>query len=276
MNLIDQLFQRLKQTGKKALMPFLTAGDPNLDLTETLLDCFAQQGCDLCELGFPYSDPIADGPTIQASFTRALAAGVRADQIFQHVNNWTTSTTTSANSQRMPLVAMLSYAIVFRKGVLQFVEQAAQAGFSGLIVPDLPAEECQELFAACRDRHLSLIQLITPTTDRQRVPEILARASGFIYYVSVAGVTGTRSELPHDLVDNLTWLRTQTTLPICVGFGISGPEHVRAIAPHADGLIVGSAIMKCVERSWATTPGDPQRLSTDVAAFVKKLQSGLT
>lgn len=276
MNRIDELFQRLRQTGQKALMPFLTAGDPNLDLTETLLDCFSQQGCHLCELGFPYSDPIADGPTIQASFTRALAAGIRADQIFEHVQHWTRRTATASSAPLpMPLVAMLSYAIVFRKGIKQFVQQAADAGFSGLIVPDLPSEECRELFETCRTHEMSLIQLITPTTDRRRVPEILAHASGFIYYVSVAGVTGTRTDLPHDLVDNLAWLRNQTSLPICVGFGISGPAQVKAIAPHADGLIVGSAIMKCVEQSWSASAGNPQRLASDVSAFVKTLRAEL-
>lgn len=278
-NPIDQLFQKLRQSGQKALMPFLTAGDPALLLTPVLLDLFAQHGCHLCELGFPYSDPIADGPTIQASFTRALGQGIRTQQIFETVRHWREQRSNggAANGEpqpTLPVVAMLSYAIVFRQGIVPFVTQAANAGFSGLIVPDLPSEECDELHQACRAAGISLIQLITPTTDRQRIPEILARASGFIYYVSVAGVTGTRSELPTNLIENLAWLKQQTSLPICVGFGISGPEQVRAIAPYADGLIVGSAIVKRIEQAWQTAPGDLKNLQRTVGNFIEELLGG--
>lgn len=273
MNPIDQMFAELRRAGRKALMPFLTAGDPQIEVTPALLDCFVAHGCQLCELGFPYSDPIADGPTIQASFTRALSSGLRIDQIFSAVEKWSSQASAPVDRSSLPIVAMLSYAIVFRRGIQQFVDQAIRAGISGLIVPDLPCGECDELFAACQERQLALIQLIAPTTDRKRVPEILSRASGFVYYVSVAGVTGTRTQLPSDLVDNLEWLRTQTRLPICVGFGISGPEQIRQLAPYADGLIVGSALVKQIEQSWTAAPGDIGRLTETVGQFLDTLQA---
>jgi tryptophan synthase alpha chain len=261
MNSIEQLFSDLRTDGRRALMPFLAAGDPNLEFTQMLLGAFEEEGCHLCELGFPYSDPIADGPTIQAAFTRALANGVSVEQIFQALKS---------TSARPPTVAMLSYAIVHRWGLAQFVGQAAEAGFAGLIVPDLPIEESQELGSICRARNLSLIQLVTPTTNRERAKRIVEAASGFIYYVSVAGVTGQRTDLPPEIVDNLASLKELTDLPICVGFGISSPAHVRSLAPHCDGLIVGSAIVRRIEQGLATQRSAAE-IVTEIRAFCREL-----
>lgn len=241
MSAIDDLFSRLRSQNRKAFMPFVTAGDPDLATTAELIRQLDQQGCDLCEVGIPYSDPIADGPVIQASYTRALGKHVHVPEIMATLS-------ATAKTVSMPLVSMVSYAIVFRHGLPQYADLAKQSGLSGLIVPDLPVEESEALAAVCRDRDLSLIQLITPTTQPERAIRIANSSSGFIYYVSVTGITGERQELPPEVVDQVAWLRGQTALPICIGFGISRPEHARTLAPVADGIIVGSAIVRHLER----------------------------
>ena len=237
MSAIDTLFSQLRKTGRKALMPFVTAGDPDLEFTAAVIRELVGRGCSLCEVGIPYSDPIADGPVIQASYTRALEDHVTLAGILATLGRLTPDLPA-------PIVTMVSYAIVYRQGLAAYVTKAKAAGVAGLIVPDLPAAESADLAAICRREDLSLIQLITPTTPRDRALRIAERSSGFIYYVSVAGITGERTELPPEVVDNVAWLRRETRLPICVGFGISRPEHVRMLAPVADGLIVGSAIVR--------------------------------
>ena len=234
---IDDLFKSLRSSGRKALMPFVTAGDPNLAFTSKLINELVTRGASLCEIGIPYSDPIADGPVIQASYIRALSAGVKLKAIFESIGS-------TAPKVSAPLVTMVSYAIVFRHGVERYLDDARQAGVAGLIVPDLPVDEAVRLAELCRQADLSLVQLVTPTTPRDRAVRIASASSGFLYYVSVAGITGERTELPTDLVDNVGWLREQTDLPICIGFGVSRPDHVKLLAPVADGLIVGSAIVR--------------------------------
>jgi tryptophan synthase alpha chain len=236
---IDDLFARLRREGHKALMPFVTAGDPDLDFTADVLREFARSGCALCELGIPYSDPIADGPVIQASYTRALAHKIKLAQILEMLAR-------AAPTLSIPVVTMVSYAIIYRHGLEQYVLDAKRAGAAGAIVPDLLVDESADLAKICLREDFSLIQLITPTTPRDRAVRIAEASTGFIYYVSVAGITGERRELPPELVENVGWLRQRTPLPICIGFGISTPEHVKVLAPVADGLIVGSAIVRRV------------------------------
>jgi tryptophan synthase alpha chain len=180
---------------------------------------------------------VADGPVIQASYTQALEHHVKLRDILAMLAR---ETPTLA----MPVVTMVSYSIVYRHGPEAYVCEAKAAGASGAIIPDLPVDEAEALAGVCRREDFSLIQLITPTTPRDRAVRIAASTTGFIYYVSVAGITGERRELPPGIVDNVSWLRRQTELPICIGFGISRPEHVRTLAPVADGLIVGSAIVR--------------------------------
>jgi len=218
-------------------MPFVTAGDPDLEFTAAVLEEFARRGCSLCEVGIPYSDPIADGPVIQASYTRALAHKIKLAEILKTLSQ-------VAPKVSAPLVTMVSYAIVYRHGLERYVKDVKQAGVAGAIVPDLLVEEAGPLAKLCRAADFSLIQLVTPTTPRERALRIAEASTGFIYYVSVAGITGERRELPPDLTDNVGWLREKTPLPICIGFGISTPEHGRLLAPVADGLIVGSAIVR--------------------------------
>lgn len=239
MNPIDQLFSRLKADRRKAFIPFVTASDPDLDATLKLLREVSRRGATLIEVGFPYSDPIADGSVIQASYTRALANGVTVDAIFGALR--------ALNEISAPLVAMVSYSLVHHRGPERFVRDALEAGFSGAIVPDLPVEEAGELARLAAKRDFKLILLVTPATPRERAQKIAQLSTGFLYCVSVVGITGERSQLPTDLLDQLRWLRTQTTLPMCVGFGISTPEHVRTLRDSADGVIVGSALVRRLE-----------------------------
>jgi tryptophan synthase alpha chain len=261
MSSIDKLFADLRSRGQKALMPFVTAGDPDLTFTESILREFVKRGAHLCEVGIPYSDPIADGPVVQASYTRALTRHIKLADIFSMLSR-------TAPSLAAPLVTMSSYAIVHRHGLENYVDDAQAAGLAGAIVPDLPVEEAEALAKVCRSRDFSLIQLVTPTTPRERAVRIAASASGFLYYVSVTGITGERTALPPELVENVGWLRRQTPLPVCIGFGISQPEHVRMLAPVADGLIVGSAI---VRRIAAAESRPREQVVREVGEFVATL-----
>lgn len=255
-NRIDRLFAKLRIQGKKALMPFLTAGDPDLDATSALIREVLARGADMVELGIPYSDPIADGPVVAASYSRALAGGIRLPAIFDAIEELRRDGRVDA-----PIVTMVSYAIVHRHGVSKYLDRASACGVDGLIVPDLPVEEAVDLGRLAGERNLSLIQLVTPVTPRDRASRIVASTTGFLYYVSVAGVTGERREMPPELAANVAWLRSQTHLPVCIGFGISGPDQVRQLAPLADGLIVGSALVRRLE-------GASRRPTAEVVAEV--------
>jgi len=265
MSAIDKLFAQLRASGRKAFMPFVTVGDPDLDFTAAVLRELVASGSHLCELGIPYSDPIADGPVIQASYTRALDRGVKLDQILAMLGSL-------SPALPAPLVTMVSYSIVLRRGPEAYLDQAIAAGVSGAIVPDLPWEESGPLADLCRRRDFSLIHLITPTTKPDRAKRIAERSTGFIYYVSVTGITGERTELPPEIVDNVSWLREQTPLPICVGFGISRPEHVRRLAPVADGLIVGSAIVRRIAEA-QTRPRD--QVLAEIGQYVRDLLAAM-
>ena len=265
MSAIDDRFTKLRREKRKALMPFVTAGDPALEFTAAVIKELVARGSHLCEVGVPYSDPIADGPVIQASYTRALAHKIRLAEILQMLGD-------VAPKVSAPLVTMVSYAIVYRHGVEKYVDDVCARGVAGLIVPDLPVEESAVLAKICATRDVSLIQLVTPTTPRERAVRIAETSTGFLYYVSVAGITGERTKLPPELVDNVGWLRTQTELPICIGFGISTPEHVKLLAPVADGLIVGSAI---VRRIAAASERPREQVLADVGQYVEELLAAL-
>ena len=266
MSRINQLFSDLRKSGRKAFMPFITAGDPDLDFTADVIRELDRRGCSMCEVGIPYSDPIADGPVIQASYTRALKKKVKLADIFDMLGR-------VSHDVKMPLVTMVSYAIVYRHGLEKYVADAKAAGVSGAIVPDLLVEESEELGKICQAADFSLIQLVTPTTPRERAVRIAQSSTGFLYYVSVTGITGERTQLPPSLLENVGWLRTQTDLPICIGFGISQPEHVKLLAPVADGLIVGSAIVR--RMADAATKPRPTVLS-DVGAYAAHLLLALS
>jgi len=258
---IAALFAANRASGRKALAPFVTAGDPDTDTTVAVLAALARSGASLCELGVPYSDPIADGPVIQASYTRALGKGLTLAGVFDAARR-------AAAAGGMPILAMASYSLIFRRGIDRFVADALAAGLAGFVVPDLPLEESDDLDAACRAAGLALVRLVTPTTPPDRAAAIARKSTGFLYCVSVAGVTGARTDLPAGLVDRVRWLKTQTDVPILVGFGISSPEQVRAVAAVADGAIVGSALVRLVAES-AGKPRDA--LLAEVDRFVADL-----
>src|SRR2546423_410862 len=212
MSRLDQLFSDLCRQKRKAFMPFVTAGDPDLDFTAEVIRELDRRRCSMCEVGIPYSDPIADGPVIQASYTRALTNRIKLSEIFNMLAD-------VSRDVKMPLVTMVSYAIVYRHGLAQYVADAKAAGVAGAIVPDLLVEESDELARICKAADFNLIQLVTPTTPRERAVKIARSSTGFLYYVSVTGITGERMELPPSLVENVSWLRRETELPICIGFG---------------------------------------------------------
>jgi tryptophan synthase alpha chain len=245
MNPIDALFQRLRSQKRKAFIPFASAGDPDLETTKNLIRELARRGASLVEVGFPYSDPIADGSVIQASYTRALGRGLRLDDIFGCVRELAREKPFTGG--QVPLVSMMSYSLVHHRGPERFIDEAKDAGFSGAIVPDLPVEESDELARIAGQRDFKLIQLVTPTTPRDRALRIAKISTGFLYCVSIVGITGERAELPPELTDQLRWLRTQTELPLCVGFGISKPDHARSLRDLVDGIIVGSALVRRLE-----------------------------
>ena len=261
MSAIDSVFDRLRSSGHKAFIPFITAGDPHLAFTADVLRELSARGSAICELGIPYSDPIADGPVIQASYTRALENKIKLSDIFAKTRDVGPELTA-------PIVTMVSYAIVYRYGLQRYVEQAKASGIEGAIVPDLLVDESTELAAICRKADFSLIQLVTPTTPRARAVRIAQTSTGFLYFVSVTGITGERDELPPELTENVAWLREQTNLPVCVGFGISKPEHVRKLSPVADGFIVGSALVARIAQVDANSGNN---ILSDVGDYVAKL-----
>ncbi|MEL7264100.1 MAG: tryptophan synthase subunit alpha [Planctomycetota bacterium] len=258
MSAIDQLFTRLRQEDRKALIPFLTAGDPDLQVTGRLMHVLQQAGASLCEVGVPYSDPIADGPVIQSSYQRVLEKGFRLNDVFDLAAE-------HAPQLEMPLVTMVSYSICYRVGLEEYVRRAKDAGYHGAIVPDLLVEEADAMSAICRKHDFSLIQLVTPTTPRDRQLRIAESSSGFLYFVSVTGITGERNELPPQLLENVQWLREQTPLPICIGFGISSAETARTLAPVADGIIVGSAFVRRINQF------EGEEREREIGAFAKSL-----
>ncbi len=259
----SEVFGAATVQGRMTFMPFITAGDPDLETTAQILEGLSDTGVDLIELGFPYSDPIADGPVIQASYTRALDTGTTVDRIFQMLHDLPTDT-------MPPIFAMVSFAIVFRYGIHEFLKNTAGSGFSGLIIPDLPPEEAEECSERAQRLKLDLVQLIAPTTTRKRTQTILNAADGFVYCISVAGTTGVRNELPAELSQQLKDLRRQTPLPLAVGFGISSPDQVAALNGVADGIIVGSAIVRLISEadSAAAAVNAVRKFSTEMNAAV--------
>ncbi|MCK4284117.1 MAG: tryptophan synthase subunit alpha [Candidatus Brocadiae bacterium] len=237
MNRIDARFQQLREARQAAFIPFFTAGDPDLDVSLRIMRAAEDAGADLIELGFPFSDPVADGPTIQASYARALAGGQRVADVLDLVRR-------ARDGCALPIVAMVSYSIVFKLGFENFLDRALDAGLDGATIPDLPVEEAAELFGPADERDFRLVCFVTPATTSSRVAMAVKHARGFIYYISVRGITGERSALPSDLAEQIQQLKAATSVPVAVGFGVSTPEQAAGVAMTADGVIVGSAIVK--------------------------------
>ena len=237
MKRIQEKFQQLQQRGEKALIPYITAGDPNLEVTRTLVLELVRQGADIIELGIPFSDPLADGPTIQAACQRALRQGTHLAQILELVRDLRRQT-------QIPLVLMGYYNPMLAFGLERLAREAAAVGVDGFIIPDLPVEEAGPWLKVALPAGLAPIFLAAPTSGPQRIRQIGALTRGFLYYVSVTGITGARSELPADLTAALKEVRSLVQVPVAVGFGIAAPEQVRALAPFVDGVVVGSALVQ--------------------------------
>ena len=261
-NRLTRVFAELGASGHKALVPFLTAGYPDLETTEALLVDVERRGARICELGIPFTDPIADGPTIQGSYTEALAAGVTSRAAFDMVRRYRQA------GGEMALLAMVSYSIVFRRGAEAFLDAAKAAGLDGLIVPDLPLDEAERLGPPAAARELANVMLIAPTTPPARRLAIAAHSRGFIYFISVAGITGQRDRLPDETIAAVKELRSRTRTPVCVGFGISNPQTVATVCAAADGAIVGSAIIHRITEAKAAPR---EQLVERVGGFVGEL-----
>ena len=260
MSTIERTFARLRAEGRAALMPFLTMGFPERDSALELVPAVVEGGADLVELGVPFSDPLADGATIQAASQRALENGMTLALCLEQ------AAALRARGITVPFVLMGYYNPILQMGEAQFAERAAAAGIQGVIVPDLPPEEAGALQEALRRHGLDLIFLLAPTSDEERVRLVAQRASGFIYLVSLTGVTGARDRLPPGLEAFVARVRRATSLPLAVGFGISRPEHVAQVARVADGVIVGSALIRAIEQ--AANPAEAAR------DFVARLRAG--
>jgi len=277
---LEATFTRLRARGERALVAYLMAGDPSLAETRRLVVEAERRGADVIELGVPFSDPLADGPVIQRAGTRALAAGTSLARVLEMVS-------TLRAQVHVPLVVMTYYNPVLAFGLKSFARTAADAGADGVIVPDLPWEECEPLRAETEPAGLDMIQFVAPTSTPTRVKTIARLSRGFIYLVSLTGVTGARRELPKDVDAQIRTLRLVTTKPVCVGFGVSTPEQVAAVGQIADGVAVGSAIVRTIEEHTGTAAlvdrvGDfiaalkqPLRVSSS-AGFARAIEGGGT
>lgn len=262
-NRINKKFKQLRSESKKAFIAYITAGDPKINITEELVLALEQAGVDIIELGVPFSDPMADGPTIQAASERALKNKVSLNDILALVKR------IRKNSQ-IPIALMTYYNPVFKMGDELFVTSAVRAGVDGVIIPDLPPEEAQDLRKYAVAADLSTIFFMAPTTMDERLKKIVQASTGFLYYVSLTGVTGARTQLSDSIATDIKRAKRITDKPVCVGFGISTPDHVREVGKHADGVIVGSAIIKEIEKNIGN-----KNLAANVAHYVGGLVNAL-
>jgi tryptophan synthase alpha chain len=258
MKRIAAAFERRRRAQELALIPYLTAGDPSPDLTPELVWALEEAGADLVELGVPHSDPLADGATNQRAAARALAQGVTLERVMEMARVIRTRS-------QVPLILFSYYNPILRMGLQEFARRGEEAGVDGAVVTDLPAEEAGELRDALDRRGQVLVPLLAPTSGAHRTQKILSLARGFVYYVSRTGVTGARAELAADLRGDLEKLRSACPVPLVVGFGISLPEHVRALAGVADGVVVGSALVERVEKAGS------RGAAAEAAGFMRSL-----
>jgi tryptophan synthase alpha chain len=262
MKKINAMFTRLAARGETALIPYITAGDPDLETSRNLVLAMARQGADLIELGIPFSDPLADGPTIQAACQRALKQGVTLPKILDLVRSLRQDTD-------IPLVLMGYYNPILSYGLERLGRNAAQAGVDGFIIPDLPGEEARDWHRAACDAGVAPIFLAAPTSGPDRIRKIGALTRGFLYYVSVTGITGARTGLPEDLKTALAQVRSLIKCPLAVGFGIATPAQVAELAPLVDGIVVGSAIVQKI------ASGQGPSLIKEIGDFVAELKAPL-
>ncbi|SHE41343.1 tryptophan synthase, alpha chain [Caldanaerobius fijiensis DSM 17918] len=263
MNRIDEKFRVLREKGRKALITYITAGDPNIEMTYRLVLEMEKAGADLIELGIPYSDPLADGPVIQRASMRALANGIKIPDIMNLVKSL-------RQVSDVPLIYLVYYNSVFKYGIEKFVSEARDVGIDGLIIPDLPLEERGEVYDIVKQHDIHLIPLVAPTSH-ERIKKITENAGGFVYCVSVTGVTGQRQELDTDVKRYMEEVASYTSLPRAIGFGISGPDMIMKLKDYCEGIIVGSAVVSQIERG----EGDRERIAKNVRDLVYDMKSVL-
>lgn len=267
---IDKTFARLKaENGRPALVAFITAGDPDYETSLALLNALPAAGADIVELGMPFSDPMADGPAIQASGLRALKAGQTMKKTLQMVRSFREVNNTT------PIVLMGYYNPIYIYGSQIFCQDAAEAGVDGLIIVDVPPEADDELCIPSMEAGLNFIRLATPTTDDKRLPAVLANTSGFVYYVSIAGITGTRAPDLASVEANVGRIKASTSLPVCVGFGVKTAEQAKAIGAYADGVVVGSALVNAVAQNLDANGHATAHTVGAVTSLVAELAQGL-
>jgi len=262
-------FDELKKAKRAGLITFITAGDPDLETGAAILHGLPAAGADIIELGMPFSDPMADGPAIQLANQRALQAGISVRKTLELVADF------RARDARTPLILMGYYNPIYRYGNRAFIDDATAAGVDGLIIVDLPVEEDDELCQPCLTAGLHWIRLTTPTTDDARLKRVLTRASGFVYYVAIAGITGTSSAAQSTVESAVNRIRAQTNLPIAVGFGVKTPAQVAQTAAVADAVVVGSALIERIAAGVADQSG-AEKITADAHRFVGELARGLT
>ncbi len=263
MTRIDKKFKELKKKRKKAFIVYITAGDPSLSTTEKLALELEKSGVDILELGVPFSDPMADGPTIQRASGRALKKKTNLASILTLVKK-------IRKKSDIPIALMSYFNPIFNYGTKDFVKRARASGVDGVIIPDLPPEEASELLKEAGKNDFNCIFLLAPTSTAKRIKIVSKKSSGFIYYVSLTGVTGARNTLPSQVVSDVRKIKRSAGKPVCVGFGISTPKQIRAIASVSDGVILGSAVIKVIEKN-LSKPG----LVRKTANFVKRMAGAL-
>ncbi len=266
---IDARFAALRNEGRAGLVTFLTAGDPDPETSARILAGLPAAGADIIELGMPFSDPMADGPAIQYASQRALAAGMTLRRTLQLVADFRTRDTTT------PIVLMGYYNPIYVYPVERFLDDAKAAGVDGLIVVDVPPEADDELCLPARERGIAFIRLATPTTDDRRLPQVLANASGFVYYVSITGITGAAAPVVSDVHEQVRRIKSQTRLPVAVGFGVRTPEQVRNLASGADAIVVGSALVTTLKDSLGSDGTAGPKTVSGVLELVKSLSQAL-
>ena len=268
-NRISKLFDKLKTKNKSALGIFITAGDPNTEVSQKILEGLPSNGADFIELGMPFSDPMADGPAIQASSLRALKNGMNLSKTLLMVRKFREK---DANT---PIILMGYFNPIFRFGAKEFILESQKAGVDGFIIVDLPLEEDREFYEPLQESKLDLIRLITPTTDIKRLNLILEKSSGFIYYVSITGITGTKQAANTDIKEAIEKINELTDIPIAVGFGIKSKEQVSKISRISNAVVVGSHIVKIIEDECSNNNINYDKILEDIKKEVIKLSSGL-
>lgn len=264
MNRLEEAFRRAGDDARAAFVAYITCGDPTLERTKQLVRAFGVSGVDVVEFGVPFSDPMADGTANQEAANRALAQGVTLRHVLR------TAREVREEGIELPIVLFTYYNPVFAYGVERFAADAAEAGVDGVLLVDVPADEADECKGFLDRAALATIFLVAPTTDEARLASILRRTTGFVYYVSRTGVTGERESLRDDIRAHVQTIRKHTRLPVAVGFGISTPDHVREVAEFADGVVVGSAIVRRIGAG-----GNTDEMVREVTAFVRSLTAAL-